>query len=84
MNRCETCKHWEKPTSGFGEVPGVGKCGAVAQYWRVSEWDEEGETRTLKPEYADKLAFVQDASDYYAALKTLPYFGCVQHEELAK
>jgi len=80
IERCKTCKHWEKPDSDHGEVPGTGKCKAVVQYWYATDWNAYGDNRALKPEYAGKLAFVQDGSDYYAELKTLPDFGCVQHE----
>jgi hypothetical protein len=52
----------------------------VAQFWSATEWNAGCQNRTLRPEYAAKLAFVQDASDYYAVLKTMPDFGCVQHE----
>jgi hypothetical protein len=77
MERCKTCKYWEKPERDYGEVPGTGKCKAVVQFWKATEWNND--KRSLKPEYADKLAFVQDVSDYHAELKTLPDFGCVQH-----
>lgn len=80
MERCKTCKYWQKPDSDYGEVPGTGKCTAVVQFWNATEWDEDYDKRTLKSEYANRLAFVQDGSDYYAELKTLPDFGCVQHE----
>lgn len=80
MERCKTCKHWQKPETDYGEVPGTGACKAVPQFWDVTEWSEDFDKRTLKPEYAGRLAFVQDGSDYHAVLKTLPDFGCVQHE----
>ena len=80
MQRCKTCKHWEQPENDYGEVPGTGKCAAAVQFWDTTEWDKDSGYRTLKPEYATKLAFVQDGSDYRAELKTLPDFGCVQHE----
>lgn len=80
MKRCKTCKHWEKPESYYGEVPGTGNCKAVVQFWDCTEWKADGNFRGLKNECANKLAFVQDGSDYYAELKTLPDFGCVQHE----
>lgn len=82
MERCKTCKHWEKPESDHGEVPGTGKCKAVVQFWDATEWDDDYEKRTLKQKYAGRRAFVQDGSDYYAELKTLSDFGCVQHEAL--
>lgn len=80
MERCKTCKHWEKPKSDYGEVPGTGKCKAVVQFWNATEWNEDCDERSIKSEYAGRFAFVQDGSDYYAELKTLPDFGCVQHE----
>ena len=80
MERCSTCKHWEKPDSHFCDLPGIGKCNAVVQAWDATEWTESGEKLWLKQEYAGLLAFVEDGSSYYAELKTLPDFGCVQHE----
>lgn len=80
MERCKTCKHWKKPKGEFGEIPGVGICMATAQFWDAAEWASDGESRILKPAYADRLAFVQDGSDYLAELKTMPDFGCVQHD----
>jgi hypothetical protein len=81
MKRCKTCKHWDVPESEYGEVPGTGTCKAVPQFWAVTEWTDDHEKRTLKPEFVGRLAFVQDCSDYYAEFKTLPDFGCVQHED---
>ena len=80
MKQCKTCKHWSQPDNDYGEVPGAGNCKAVIQFWNATEWTGDYAKRTLKPEYVGKLAFVQDGSDYYAELKTLPDFGCVQHE----
>jgi hypothetical protein len=79
VERCKTCKHWEKPESDYVEFPGTGKCKAVLQFWNATEWIDY-DKRMLKTEHAGKLAFVQDGSDYYAELKTLQDFGCVQHE----
>ena len=83
MQTCKTCTYWLPPESPYGEIRGVGKCQAVVQFWNATEWDYDETNdfgRRLRPEYADKLAFVQDGSDYYAELKTLPDFGCVQHK----
>lgn len=82
MNLCKTCRHWIKPESDYGEVPGTGYCQAVPQFWDVTEWADSCDERRIKPEYVGRLAFVQDGSDYYAAFKTLPNFGCVQHEPI--
>lgn len=82
MEQCKTCKHWEAPDNDkYGEVPGIGWCEAAPQYWTAAEWDEDGERRTLKPEHAGVLALVEDGSDYHAALRTFPDFGCVSHDK---
>lgn len=80
LGKCKTCKHRRKPENEFGEIPGVGKCLAAVQYWDATEWTEDCDTRVLRKEYANKLAFVNDGSDYRAELFTFPDFGCVQHE----
>lgn len=81
MNKCKTCKFWQEPENGYGEIPGVGKCSAVVQFWDATEWNKNSSTRVINEKYSGKLAFVEDGSDYYAALKTFPDFGCIQHEE---
>lgn len=81
MKTCKTCKFWEIPENQYGEVPGTGKCNAMPQFWDASEWVEDSDSRKIKPEYAGKLAFVRDGSDYYAALMTMPEFGCALHEK---
>jgi hypothetical protein len=81
MERCKTCKFWEPPKNeSYGEVPGVGRCAKVVQFWNATEWAADGEGRKLLPEFTADLAFVQDGSDYRADLYTKPEFGCVQHE----
>ena len=81
MEKCESCKFWQSPESEYGEIPGVGRCMAVVEFWDASQWDESTDIykRVLKPEFEKTLAFVQDGSDYHAELKTLPNFGCVMH-----
>ena len=81
MNLCKTCKHWSK-TKYSSNIEDIGVCDAVEQYWESSEWDSEGKNLILKPEFANKLAFVRDTSDYYASLMPRANFGCIQHEEL--
>lgn len=82
IGKCATCKHWRKPENEFGEIPGIGKCLAAVQYWDVTEWAEDSNKRVLRKEYANKLAFVRDRSNYFSELTTLPGFGCVQHEKI--
>ena len=80
IGKCKDCKFWEKPDDEYrGDVPGVGICDAVVEYWDAGEWNSDG-YRQLKSKHAGKLAFVQDGSDYMAQLKTMPEFGCVQFE----
>jgi hypothetical protein len=76
--KCGNCKYWIEPENSYGEIPGIGQCEAVVEYWDAGEWDNDGETRKLKPRYKEKLAFVQDGSDYSASLHTFSEFGCVQ------
>ena len=83
MGKCKNCRFWEMPQNNkYGEVPGVGRCTAVVQFWDATQWDEDYDNRQLKSEYAGKLAFVQDESDCHAELKTMPEFGCVQFVRL--
>ncbi len=80
MKQCKTCFFWEPPKNeSYGEVPGVGRCSRVVQYWDATEWDKNGDRRQLRQEFINSLAFVQDGSDYRADLYTKPDFGCVQH-----
>jgi hypothetical protein len=81
MKLCKTCSHWDRYESKFATLVNSGKCHAVVQYWDYTDWAADGESRIAKTEYKDKLAFVQDGSDYYAELQTLENFGCVQHKD---
>lgn len=85
MTTCNTCKHWGSDRD-LQEVPGVRSCTAVPMYWEVTDWGDKSNDykRTLKPEYANTKAFVQDGSDYSATLLTLPDFGCVMHQPKEK
>lgn len=81
MNRCKNCKHWDAAIKEPDDLPNIGICRAVSQYWDATKWADDYESRVLKPEYENKLAFAQDGSDYRADLITLPEFGCVQFEQ---
>jgi hypothetical protein len=82
--RCRNCKYWGDGKSDpghdpeYGEVPGTAKCKRVVEFWLATEWVKDSDSRALKPQFADRLAFAKDASDCYASLWTLPDFGCVQ------
>ena len=77
MNTCETCKHWGE----FGyQLHEVRECEAVPMLWESFEWTKDYNGRVLKAGFENKQAFVQDGSDYSAALYTKKDFGCNQWE----
>lgn len=80
MGYCKTCKYWQH-LDKFPEIKGASECKKVVQAWGATQWDENGQ-RVLKAEYKNQLFFVQDGSDYYAALLTYPDFGCIEYEEI--
>jgi hypothetical protein len=81
MNLCEACKHWRPFESTVQYKQNMGECTKVVMWWNASDWDMEGNRCIIKPEYSDVKAFVQDGSDYSAALYTDKSFGCVMHKE---
>lgn len=74
---CKTCMHWSHSYNDNG----LGVCSAMFLLWACTEWRNIGGncSRVLKDEHKDKMAFVQDKSDYSANLLTKPDFGCVMH-----
>ena len=82
MNRCKTCKHWDRVKDGeYNALPGSGACKAARQIWDVTESKPpDYEERRLLPEHAGLLCMVEDGSQYRAELITMPDFGCVMHE----
>jgi len=81
MTTCATCKYWGEES--WQEL-GLRKCNKVIPLWDATAWDEDFTTKAIKPEHADKKAFAQDGSDYYACLKTMGDFGCNQFEAASK
>lgn len=65
MKRCSTCKWMAEP------FPVVRQDLQLCQ--RIGLESKAG--------LRDSLAFVQDYTDYWAALYVRPNFGCVMHEE---
>ena len=49
--------------------------------YAATEWSKEEDTVVLKAGCEHIKAFVEDGSDYYAALTPTKDFGCVMHEE---
>jgi len=84
--RCKTCRHWESKPDHEKPVE-VRRCLAVPMWENATKWndaswgDDSLPDRVLKPEYAERLAFAQDGSSYYACLFTRAEFGCVQWEK---
>ena len=79
MSRCETCKHWEQHSKKY--LPEFGKCHGIGMSYDETEWDKETGKTKLKQGSEHIKAFVEDGSDYYAALLPTKDFGCVMHEE---
>lgn len=79
MSTCNTCRFWSDKI--YDTVNGVElrKCTNVPMFWNATEWNDDGDGRTFTDKHADKLAFVQDGSDYSAVLITRGNFGCVSH-----
>lgn len=89
MNRCKTCKWWDRSEVDIDYPPdyailGLGHCTKAVRLWEAIEWDEDNERRFFKPGYDEQLSFTQDGSQYRADLYTRPDFGCVHHEEKAR
>ena len=85
--RCGTCKYWSDVTSYV--LPSVRMCDKAkmlfdSTYWS-DETDEEGyPTRKTKEQCKDLMMFVQDGSDYYAALYTKEDFYCAHWKDLSE
>ena len=95
INSCHECKHWSLKGISKCAVPEIGKCNKVVMLWEATEWklesdwlEEQGKEpnyssdviRAVKPEYAQQMSFISDASDYAAWLWTKPHFFCAHFE----
>lgn len=80
MKKCETCKNWE-PNNRTMFLPDFGKCHGIGMNYSHTEWCDDEEATQLKEESKHILAFVEDGSDYYAALICKKEFGCAMHRE---
>ena len=85
---CKNCKFWEITKSYPISEKLIGQCNKVNMFWDSTEWIEvssnnidDSFVRSLKEEYKNDMAFVQDGSDYMATFLTLDIFGCNQFEE---
>lgn len=81
---CATCQHYTPPSDDGWQGAaqrGKGDCNLIPLSSYTSKWSDDGED-VLKPEYADLLAFVSDASGYSATLNPAPAFYCPMHSAL--
>ena len=73
--RCKNCKHWERNATHHVWCDGYGTCSRIKF---------EGEIREINLDHESVLdeepAFVEDGSDYHAALRCGPEFGCILWE----
>lgn len=74
---CQHCKFWEEEKKSYASFA-FGKCKRIKMYDDATTWDSEGRRVLLSK---DELAWVQDASDYYAVLNTAPDFDCILMEK---
>ncbi len=81
--RCDGCKFWDTEEGKKASNIEVRQCKHAEMWWDSTEWVEDAEwpapDRALKPECAGARMFVQDGSDYYAALYTTADFFCADH-----
>jgi len=82
MDRCNTCRHWDRVKDGeYGALPGSGGCKAARQIWEVTEQGPpDYYALRLLPKHAGLLCMVADGSEYRAELITMSDFGCVMHQ----
>lgn len=84
MRFCKTCKPWQNDGHGEQRAAGLGvkKCNTVKMFWDSTQWSREKDGLQFIDSAMQQTAFVQDGSDYWAALYTLPNHGCTMHESI--
>ena len=90
MSKCRFCLYWadidgdrwiddtEKDHDPYKDFR---KCGKIKHLYYCKEWNAEYTGEQIIDENQTNLAFVEDASGYYAALLTAPDFGCVHFQK---
>ena len=87
MPRCDKCQHWKTPDEWEALESGLGRCLGVRERWKIADdaseglpWssDEEGDKYAMVRRKAlqDARAYVEDGSEYHAALFTATDFFC--------
>lgn len=79
--RCDQCKYWEKELNSNEGVKEIRECFKAKPLWDCCNWEEPDFKRVLKPEFKDFKLFVQDGSDYHAAMLTKADFFCAHFEK---
>ena len=88
MKSCKTCKHWQADGHSDGHSDkqaaglGIKKCKAIKMFWDSTKWSREKDGLEFIDSAVQQTAFVQDGSDYWAALYTLADHGCTMHENI--
>ena len=77
--RCDQCKHWTTKTHDWtADTAGFGWCQAVRERWVIEDEasSKRTDTETRIAALKTARAYVQDGSEYTAALLTGPDFFC--------
>ena len=80
MGNCKTCKYWESFNKEEHYKQDLGECMKAVLFWNAYDWNKETGYPEIIEECKDDKMFVQDGSDYVAALYTRSDFGCVSFE----
>ena len=82
--RCKNCKHWKQDVTRSVWVHGKRVGSTVHPYGTCHRIKMSGENEQIErdPESVldEEPAFVEDGSDYHAALRPSPEFGCILWE----
>lgn len=77
MKTCKDCKHYDSDP----DLRGLVYCRRINMMWDCYDWNSDASDYVLKEKYKEDRAFVQDGSDYSAALLVFPDFYCYHLEE---
>lgn len=88
MIKCGECKYWGSKQPRFKEVDGMNRCGRLKELMEIRDekWlqfvksnqdrNPTAEELAYKEALKSETAYLEDGSDFYAALITGPTFGC--------
>jgi hypothetical protein len=80
---CGTCKYWKKPDDQrYSEVNKItGQCERLKMRDDATGWQRDANGVTIDFYKEGEIAYVNDSSDYWAALYPTAKFGCVLWEK---